>query len=247
MQGFAFRASDVAILISVALALLAIRLFRTAWQTRKAPELLAGLYLAAVPPAVSLVIRLDRFGDAREAVAIIAYLGLAVGGAALSLFTWKTFRPHAAWARWLGIALAVVIAGGMVVEVLRGRADEGTRGVLLQLPSWISSIWLFSESLHHYMLMRRRRSLGLIDPVVANRFLLFVIWTGPFVLLPLFTIGMTLVSGEALQLAQSPAYRAFVRFNGLVMFGGIWLSFFPPRAYQRWIRARHGATAAASA
>jgi len=247
MDAYVFRPSDLGILISLALAALAIRLFRTAWQTGKSPELLAGLFLVSVPPAVSLASRLDRLAGRSHGLDALVYFGLGLGGAALALFTWRTFRPDTAWARWLGIGLAVTIAGGWISGGLQGSYDETARNVLLRLPGWVSSIWLFAESLGHYVRMRRRLRLGLADPVVVNRFLLFTIWTAPFVLLPIGTIGMLLATGDAMELADSPVYRALVRLNGLVMVVGIWLSFYPPEVYQRWIRARAdaGATAAA--
>ncbi len=52
----------------------------------------------------------------------------------------------------------------------------------------VPTAWACYESLRYYRSMHRRQTLGLADPIVANRFLLWSIWTGAVTFLPLVAL-----------------------------------------------------------
>ena len=102
-------------------------------------------------------------------------------------------------------------------------------------------LWLFVESVHYASRMRRRVRLGLGDPIVANRFTLWAIWTGALACIPLFVLALrTLgileapVPGAPLP-ASVRAIIAMLGSGGAAALVACWLAFFPPAAYRRWI------------
>jgi hypothetical protein len=91
------------------------------------------------------------------------------------------------------------------------------------------------ESLRYYALMRRRRALGLADPVVTNRFL---VWgageaASTLVVLALFVATMTQPGISA----ADPFVSWCVTLAGLLNAFVWWLTFTPPKTYLRWVRA----------
>ena len=96
--------------------------------------------------------------------------------------------------------------------------------------------WMGAESLRYHGLLRRRLVLGLADPAVTNRFLVWgagaaatcVLVT---VLLGLYLNGMTLMT-------NSVAASVVATLSGLVFAVVPCLSFTPPVAYLRFIQKR---------
>jgi len=96
------------------------------------------------------------------------------------------------------------------------------------------------EGLSQYRLARQRLRLGLCDPLVCNRYLLWGL------------AGVTWTTWEVAVIAQSIEYRVTQMWSATMdsLVGGlqvgaialIWLVFFPPAVYRRWID--HAAPAA---
>ncbi len=80
--------------------------------------------------------------------------------------------------------------------------------------------------------MKRRVSLGLAEPIVANRFALWTIAsvTGIVFLFtsvpPMFAIGEVWIAIDLVVFAVA----------GLATAGAYWLAFFPPESFRRYIR-----------
>jgi hypothetical protein len=91
------------------------------------------------------------------------------------------------------------------------------------------------ESLYYYTLMRRRRALGLADPVVTNRFFVWGAGEGvaSLVILALFVVVM---SQPEIPVGD-PLVSLFVTLAGLVNAFVWWLTFTPPTVYLRWVRS----------
>jgi hypothetical protein len=111
----------------------------------------------------------------------------------------------------------------------------------LRIPMMATFAWTGVESLHQYRMARRRLALGLSDPVVANRFLLWSV----------VGFSMTAVIGASLALhlqglgiMASPLALFVVLFGAGVGTGFMLLGFLPPAAYLRLVRRRAGANAA---
>lgn len=240
-MAFTFQIEDLGLLISAALIALGVRLLRIARRNHSAPELLIGLYLLLSPSATSLVLRIPRFAPAwHPTLHVVAFFGYAFAALALAGFAWRVFRPHAVWAKAL-VALVTVYFLGMCGALALGAIppDATTGSLGSRIPLFVTYMWLFTECLLHHRLLVRRLRIGLADPVVANRFLLFAVWSGVLALLPgVMLMAATLVTSEAGD-TRSPFFALLVRITGFGIYGAIWLSFLPPRAYTRWLRRRH--------
>jgi hypothetical protein len=240
--------ADLGLAIPVLLSALSFRLFRLAWRTRRLPELLVGIYFLLVPFGISLSIRVDRFAPEHAAAARATANALfTFGGVAMLLFAWCVFRPDSRPARavaWGGSAALVALwALGLPLG-----AYEREASFLLLLPAYASYGWVFGESLRYYRLLRRRERLGLADPVVVNRFLLFAVWTGAIVAITVLGLAGTFVQllrgtfhdGGAL---GDPVVLGFARVLSLPIAVSLWLIFLAPARYHAWLRARASAAA----
>lgn len=121
-----------------------------------------------------------------------------------------------------------------LVAAVVGRGWSLTVAVL----SVLCYAWLGLEGLLEWRKSRRRLALGLVDPVVSNRFLMWGV----------FGVSTTMLSGFtlALQLAGGPSSSSKVGDVALAVFGlassaAVMLAFVPPRRYVERIRARAAA------
>jgi hypothetical protein len=94
-------------------------------------------------------------------------------------------------------------------------------------------LWGAGEALRWWRLMRRRLALGLADPLVANRFLMWGIGAG--------AAGVGSLVGVVAQVATGVSMREIgwvtvsSSAHGMLAAVAIWLAFVPPAAYRRWI------------
>jgi hypothetical protein len=166
---------------------------------------------------------------------------LSLAFACLYLFAWRCFGPDSGWRRVLALAgvtsqIAVFGALGLVegYEPTGGstiRVAVITRGVVM--------LWAFAESLRYWQLMKRRQRLGLVDPVVVNRFALWSCWTGGLVGCIVVAAISRLFLGK-LSLDFSSVRDSALLLAGMcalvVSVGSLLLAFLPPAAYLRWVR-----------
>jgi len=160
-------------------------------------------------------------------------LSTALGSAGLWVFTWRVFRPDAPWARalcGLGIAAALVgIAGeGLTNGFLR--VDRGLWFWVGFAGRSLPFVWASAESIRYYRRMERQAALGLGDPGVQRRFLLWGVGSGAAA--GVFAVGAAtlLLTSDPSPLAR-PLPSILASVLGLVAAVSFWLAFFPgPRA-----------------
>ena len=175
-----------------------------------------------------------------------------VGALGVYLFTWLTFRPDRRWARALVASAAAVLALGFVVQAL----TEGFAIVVFPgLGYWIGRLgfvfpfaWIAVESFRYHRILRRRLRLGLAEPVVTNRFLLWGVWstaTAVNAASDLVACGMYYaMTGETSVIiveAVAPIIVATVAVTsavGTVAAATLLLTFFPTHGYRRWVERR---------
>jgi hypothetical protein len=174
---------------------------------------------------------------------------LYVSLVALSLFTWQVFGAESRWRQALvaGLAVTALICTGLFIRAswlrLTANASVPLYGQLGMTPHYILTFgWMSVESLRYYARMRRRQALGLADPVVANRFLVWGAGEGMATFVVVALLVVTVVQGG--MLASDPIVSACVTLAGLVNALVWWLTFIPPKAYLRWVQgsAAQGAT-----
>ena len=163
-------------------------------------------------------------------------LGVLAGAA----FTRLAFRPQERWARALLGALAALLAlafaGGLAGGFARGAADPWYR--VAYAGYVLAAVWVLAEPLRYHALMRRRLALGLAEPLLVNRFLLWGVGSA-------FRFGMLVVGAVSTAAALDtldPAAMALILTTtallGLGVAGAYWLTFFPPAAYVRVVAGR---------
>lgn len=218
--------------------LAALRLLAVWRRSRELPELLiAVLILGVGTTAVGLGFLMRPFVSPALAT-LIPLLGASVGMAALALFNWRVYRPHSRVAGCTFGALAV----GLVVVTLDAMDPSRPLTEVSFLALARSAIyvgvmaWSAAEALAFWMPMRRRQRLGLADPVVTNRVLLWGIATGVSALGIL--IGAVAQFAGGVDPRQTGWVAVVYAVHGSAGAVAFWLAFAPPRAYARWIRSR---------
>lgn len=231
----------LAILIFTGLSALAGGRLLLLWrETRKLPELLIavlilGVGTVAVGLGSSLRLLLPQ-GDLREAALFVPVIGADVGMAALCLFTWRVYRPGSRLAAATAAAIVSVMAGLLLHAALRGsaRALEAD-GVSLLVSAIYTGVmgWSAAEALRYWSAMRRRLRLGLADPLVTNRVLLWGVGTGTSATgIAIGALARHL--GGIVDYERSWVALCYAGF-GMVAAVAFWLAFKPPRAYARWV------------
>ena len=224
-----------------------LKLLSLAAQSRKFPELAigAGLFAYAALSQPALLAQ-QALGEEtalglRMGIAVLRILAFYVTLLGLSLFTWQVFGAESRWRQVLvaGLAVAAMTSGGLSIWgswlQLSSNAPTPLYLRIGMTPHFVFSFgWVSLESLRYYGLMRKRRALGLADPVITNRFL---VWgageaVASLVVLALFAVMMT---RQGLS-TTDPTVAWLVTSAGLVNALVWWLTFTPPAAYLRWVR-----------
>jgi hypothetical protein len=219
------------------------KLLRLARRTRGVPEATIGFslfVLSAVAWPLMLVSRAAPPEPVLRASIAGASLAMALGWAGVFLFTWKVFRPGAGWGRTLaGLGIATELGAGLggAVRALSlpdasALLEPARPALVLLLGAQLAYVWAAVESFRYRALLRRRIPLGLVDPLVADRFGLWG-WT------VLFAAGGIAPSTWAVLTGGDPASAGkhlLVGVCGLVCSAGLYLAFLPPAAYVRFVR-----------
>jgi hypothetical protein len=225
-----------------------LRLLLLSRRTGGRPERLLGLGLGltgglgyGILIAVSLAQR--GAGDApAPALHFLGLLGKAIhdlGVVVMLGFILTVFRPDAAWARALAAAMALVLAVGYVGNAVTG----GFSRVQVQgFWYWVGfavigtyPMWAAFEAFRYHALMRKRHAIGLAEPVIVNRFLLWGV-ASLFSVAAIWTISLPAILGLPLAEQQrlAPASMSVTAVWGIGAISAYWLTFFPPA----WYRAR---------
>lgn len=231
-------------LVSAGLVALGVRLLRLSRRTQARPELWLALAFGFAGGFAWLVPLAARDGLGHEtarAVAFTAQGGLTVAIAFLALFTGSVFRP-APPARWIAPLLVAMNLAATASLVASGTPlPVGRVAFFVLLSRCAVLLWLFAESALYARRMRRRIRLGIGDPLVANRFTLWAIWTGALACIPLFVLALRML-GLLVEVAPGapipPAVRAIIAvlgMGGAAALVACWLAFFPPAFYRGWI------------
>jgi len=156
------------------------------------------------------------------------------------LFIWKVFRPEDRWAGFLTaglVALPAIALVGFFQSGTLASAELPTTLFFLEFVGRIGgSCWLLVESIRYYGLMKRRLAIGLADPVVVNRFLL---WSsaGACSLVMLFTSVPPVFLDHSFQTLMAMDLVVFA-LSGIMTCAFYTLTFFPPAAYKNWLLGR---------
>jgi len=173
----------------------------------------------------------------------ISRLCSAACSVSIAMFTWRVFRSDS---RWGGLAVgstAALIGAGLTISVLEGDWEGYSplsyKGFWFEWVGCLAPfVWLSIESLGMYLVSRRRIPLGLIDPVVCNRYFLIGFYTALASLTYLIYIPMYIV--YELHGMWSGWLDIFLGLVELISVVALGLSFSAPPFYRRWIGASAG-------
>ena len=226
-----------------------VRLIRLARQTQRSPELLLGLALllqAGIGYPISVLA--PYAGDAAWLVWLVSSSCSNGGMGLLFAFTALVFHERARWA-WMivgaGAALLLIQTIGHVTAQSAAATDEAARARAILVwgagslaLSGLSWGWTGFEALRYHARLRKRAALGLADPVVVNRMLL---WG----MMGIIALSCVLADTALLYLAGEVGRTVFLPLvtatAGLLVSACMILAFWPPPAYLAWLRGRPSA------
>ena len=160
-----------------------------------------------------------------------------VGVTMMVIFVVSTFRPRELWARALAaLLIGSLWCGALGWELTNSLYFVGRGNVFWWLEYatiWSYPLWMMVESYRYYALMRRRTAIGLAEPIVTNRFLLWgsaslgtglATWTS--------SIGFFLPRDPSVLAAWEPGIQIATATFGVATVALYYLTFFPPRWYR---------------
>lgn len=157
---------------------------------------------------------------------------------AVALFMWRVTTTQRA--RRALVLTGLLLGTGVLVSGIEGDWEGmyplSTWGYWIELMGQcIPFAWVAAWGLDHYRRAGRRMQLGMCDAIVRNRFLLWSLFGlmqlgSLVVLLPL---NMEYEAEERISASMDALISVF-EFLTIVT---IWLAFFPPAAYRRWLDA----------
>jgi len=238
---------------SILSGVIGLRMIGLSRRTGQMPEFLLGFGLiltAAVGYGLLITVSVLRAGAAdphSAGLAALTMIGKMSHNAGVMCnlgFVLLVFRNGVSWAKWLAGFMSAVLWIGFGGVCLTGGIETGLpQGVWYWVEFSVIGtypIWTCIEALRYYTSMRKRGELGLADPLVVNRFLLWgiaaslsfaAIWTvtAPSLLTPV-GLGPTTPFMQYCLIATSIFGTACVSMY--------WMTFFPPNWYVARINAR---------
>jgi len=246
MQALAGFAIATFIIASVAVAFRLLAIHR---RSGEAPELLLGLMLllsVGLGYPLTIASGYVATGTGRLLAALSA-LAIAAGFSCLFAFTWRVFQRDSAWGRATagsGIALLGATTVWIWFDLLAGGdlplgGDASAQTLLESGTVMVAYVWTGWESLRYHAMVKRRLQLGMADPVVCNRLMLWglmgsIATVGVLVNIVPGLFGVSVVTDPLVLLASS--------VTGMCQTVLLVLAFSPPRGYLDWVR---GAAASA--
>jgi hypothetical protein len=229
-----------------------VRLLAQWGRTRELPELLLGLGVLGIGPVgFGLVMFAAAAGasnpDAPSFAAGLSALAVAGGTSAKAIFNWKIYHP-----RSLAVgAVAIASIAALAVAVMADAMTTGFAPSAWMKPGWMMVrqviqigvlLWGASESIGWWLRMRKRVRIGIGDPIVANRFLLWGIGAGSAATGSLVGMSVGLVTGRGMN--ELPELTLLLSGIGLVSAISLWLAFVTPEWWKARLRADASSDAA---
>lgn len=223
-------------------------------RTRQLPELLLGLGVLGIGPIGFGLVMLAAAAGARDPnapswLAGLAAIAVAGGSSAKAVFNWKIYHPRSRAVAGLSaaaiVALAVAIAADGVTTGFAPAAWMQPGWMLVrQLVQIAVLLWGAAEALLWWRRMQRRVRLGIGDPIVASRFLLWAVGAGMAGTGSLVGMLVGLATGRPMN--ELPALTLVLSLFGLASAIALWLAFATPEWFKVWMRGPAQAAAGTS-
>jgi hypothetical protein len=227
-----------------ALGAIGLRLLLQARRIRALPELLVGLYFLGgtvighgpILVFLSLPELKETAPDVVYWINVVSRFGISTAPMILGLFAWRVFRPQDRRAAIAAVTIALVAVVTACIGVGSPSAELAQKQPLVYWLAVLSSAtaytWCSLEAFVNYRSGRKRVALGLSDPIVINRFLLWAIWSGVCVVLSSANVAGVFASGGTLKGLALTVVSIVYLTGGVVNLVVVWLIFVPPRFYR---------------
>jgi hypothetical protein len=219
------------------------RMLRLTWQTREFPEAAIGVHILVLVLGYVVefygIAAADRLGVVSVLLRGVGNLCYLIAVLVYLLFTWRVFRPTSRVAQAVALASIAALVAGWSGEVFTTNFDFARERFhapwfwIAYVPRLVCMGWATGEALREYRLARRRLRIGLSDPVVTNRFLLWGL-AALFEFLIFAVVGVSILRGTPADFVTGTA-ALFVSAFGMCAAVTILLAFLPPPFYRRWI------------
>lgn len=240
---------DALLLLSTAAFILAgtvigIRLLLLAARTRELPDFIVGFSLFDLSAVAYPLILYGNLGALQLAnaklVMTASLVALALGWAGVFFFTQRVFRPGESWALALALSGVAMLGYGLIAGAayIQAAPDRGSLqsahspALWIELAAILVYSWTAIEGFRCWGQARRRLALGLADPLVANRFLLWGTIGAASLLSVAPSLLITLAGGDG---TQHVVARLSTAIGGFAASVALQFAFLPPAAYRRWL------------
>jgi len=233
------------IVFMVVSSVIGIRLLLLWRRTRQLPEILIACGILLIGPVAFIFMLLaswcaDKLPTLVPLCLAATLLSPSTGAFATAMFNWRVFRPEAPALRFLVVIIAALYVGSFLWEAhASGFADPNFRASGFRAYSFLNTailLWGAAESLRYFTMMRRRAKLGLADPVVANRFLLWGLGIGAAGIGTAISVTAQLYTGQSM--LEIPWVMVSNSLHGFTAAVLMWVAFIPPGFYRRFIESR---------
>lgn len=216
------------------------RLLLLARRTRQAPELAMGLaFLVSgaigfpLLTAASIVTQTGGAVALSHALVSLGAISTFAGYVGLGLGCWRIYRPSARWPLApIAAGAAILLGAAATVGAASGPEGAAARDVAFWSGVAVGSLtfgWNALESFLLHARLRRRQALGLADPEVVSRVLLWGVGSAAACVMTLHGLAMRIAVGNVVADGQRIVSSAL----GLVAAVAIGLAFFPTDAWRR--------------
>ncbi len=210
-------------------------------RTRRLPELMIACGILGIGPLAFIFIMLGTSSaEALPGLAAVclacALLSTSGGAFAAAVFNWRVFHPDSRALRRLLVVLAVAFMGAFAWEAVATGFMDYTGLRMYSVLSTGVLLWGAAESLRYFAMMRRRGKLGLADPLVTNRFLLWGLGIGAAGVGSAISVGAQVFTGQ--HMLEVPWVMVSNSLHGLTAAVLMWVAFIPPGFYQRFVESR---------
>ncbi len=219
------------------------RLLRLSSLTNERPERLLGsalLYmgLGSLLYSIAILLPLEQAWTPFNFAGRISYV---IGFILVAVFTRRVFRAEQRWAAWLVYLTVAAFAAGVGGSAMSGDWEGFTVSsgwYWLELVGYMTPVtWTCAEASAEHLRARRRVQLGLCDPLVCNRMLLWAGFAALQVLANVISVGQyAAFEREGVFTAGWDRLYAVVSIGSLIP---MWTAFFPPGFYRRWVKRSH--------
>ncbi len=215
-----------------------LRLLLLSRRTREVPEFAFGgaLFLGGVGFCLYTLAAVKHAlpADLNRAGMIAGVTCLDLGVLLNLLGVWRVFRPGKRWAATIFAASVAALTAHLCAVILTYDPSRGGVPFTFWTFAGIAAagyLWCASECFRYYGLLRKRVRLGLAEPEMAHRLLLWGCASTAALLQVVINVLNRLVAGQGMD-ANVLVVQSLV---GLVCAVSLWFSFFPPTAYLRLV------------